>query len=334
MAFPRDENAYLQLTLKLDGTPLPYPKKNPKASSKSRDVRRALALRGRARAAAAWSDAAAQERGPAVDARPRRSARRSINWPISTTPRASSRRDWSAAAPPRRRFRRLLQAIAGAQGRLRSLPQPGAADRLQRSARRRSDARGHGLAERSPARSGLRLLRAASRSRVDSAVPRRAREGNRRLRAAGDHPGAGRGRRRSQGARRAARRRDARRRFFPQHGDRSARRLQARLRHRQADRDRQARRSAAGRCGDGAGEDWRQAGAGGAGGVAAHAARKELQPTLAAAICLLGVNCSSHLGYLDKGPRRSPTTIPVTRSWCARRRRPCRHRHRRATPTR
>jgi hypothetical protein len=27
---------------------------------------------------------------------------------------------------------------------------------------------------------------------------------------------------------------------------------------------------------------------------------KELQPTLAAAICLLGVNCSSHLGYLDK----------------------------------
>jgi HEAT repeat protein len=27
---------------------------------------------------------------------------------------------------------------------------------------------------------------------------------------------------------------------------------------------------------------------------------KELQPTVAAAICLLGVNCSSHLGYLDK----------------------------------
>jgi HEAT repeat protein len=27
---------------------------------------------------------------------------------------------------------------------------------------------------------------------------------------------------------------------------------------------------------------------------------KELQPTLAAAICLLGVNCSSHLGYLEK----------------------------------
>jgi hypothetical protein len=27
---------------------------------------------------------------------------------------------------------------------------------------------------------------------------------------------------------------------------------------------------------------------------------KDLQPTLAAAICMLGVNCSSHLGYLDK----------------------------------
>jgi HEAT repeat protein len=27
---------------------------------------------------------------------------------------------------------------------------------------------------------------------------------------------------------------------------------------------------------------------------------KELQPTVAAAICLVGVNCSSHLGYLDK----------------------------------
>lgn len=27
---------------------------------------------------------------------------------------------------------------------------------------------------------------------------------------------------------------------------------------------------------------------------------KDLQPTLAAAICLLGVNCSSHIGYLDK----------------------------------
>ncbi len=27
---------------------------------------------------------------------------------------------------------------------------------------------------------------------------------------------------------------------------------------------------------------------------------KELQPTVAAAICLLGINCSSHLGYLDK----------------------------------
>jgi hypothetical protein len=27
---------------------------------------------------------------------------------------------------------------------------------------------------------------------------------------------------------------------------------------------------------------------------------KELQPTLAAAICMLGVNCSSHLTYLDK----------------------------------
>jgi HEAT repeat protein len=27
---------------------------------------------------------------------------------------------------------------------------------------------------------------------------------------------------------------------------------------------------------------------------------KELQPTLAASICLLGVNCASHLGYLDK----------------------------------
>lgn len=27
---------------------------------------------------------------------------------------------------------------------------------------------------------------------------------------------------------------------------------------------------------------------------------KELQPTVAAAICMLGVNCSSHLGYLDK----------------------------------
>ena len=34
--------------------------------------------------------------------------------------------------------------------------------------------------------------------------------------------------------------------------------------------------------------------------LAATRHAKELQPTLAAATCLLGVNCSSHLGYLDK----------------------------------
>ena len=34
-------------------------------------------------------------------------------------------------------------------------------------------------------------------------------------------------------------------------------------------------------------------------------------------ICLLGVNCSSHIGYLAEDLRRSPTTIPAFRSWCA-----------------
>ena len=43
----------------------------------------------------------------------------------------------------------------------------------------------------------------------------------------------------------------------------------------------------------------RQAGARDLRRVAAAGA-KELQPTLAAATCLLGVNCASHLGYLDK----------------------------------
>jgi amidophosphoribosyltransferase len=31
VAFPRDENAYLQLTLKLDGTPLPLPEEEPES---------------------------------------------------------------------------------------------------------------------------------------------------------------------------------------------------------------------------------------------------------------------------------------------------------------
>ena len=91
----------------------------------------------------------------------------------------------------------------------------------------------------------------------------------------------------------------ARRGLLPQRGDRGARRLQGAVRVRRAHRHRQARWPAAGRCGAGAGEDWRQARARDAGGAAAHRAA-HAQPSIAAAICLLGVNCESHESYLDR----------------------------------
>ena len=45
--------------------------------------------------------------------------------------------------------------------------------------------------------------------------------------------------------------------------------------------------------------------------------RPKLQPTVAAAICLLGVNCSSHLGYLQKMLGFADGQSRVTRSWSA-----------------
>ena len=60
-----------------------------------------------------------------------------------------------------------------------------------------------------------------------------------------------------------------------------------------ADGDRQAGRPAAGRCRAGARADWRQARAATLAALQ-RAAPRERQPTLAAAICLLGSNCDSH----------------------------------------
>ena len=47
-----------------------------------------------------------------------------------------------------------------------------------------------------------------------------------------------------------------------------------------------------------------------------QSAPKETQPAIAAAICLMGTNCSSHIGYLEK-TLRLPTPIPATRICCA-----------------
>ena len=72
-------------------------------------------------------------------------------------------------------------------------------------------------------------------------------------------------RRRPAGASGAAARGGARRGLFPERRHRGARRPQGAIRLRRVDRRRQARRAAPGRCGDRAGEDWRQARAGDAG---------------------------------------------------------------------
>jgi hypothetical protein len=83
-----------------------------------------------------------------------------------------------------------------------------------------------------------------------------------------------------------------------------------------AHRDRQLDGPAAGRCRAGAGEDRRQARARDARGAPAHGAAR-VQPAIAAAICLLGVNCESHLGFLAARRCEFADRIRASRSCCA-----------------
>ena len=64
------------------------------------------------------------------------------------------------------------------------------------------------------------------------------------------------------------------------------------------------------------GQDRRQARARDAGGAAADRAA-QTQPAVAAAICLLGVNCESHENYLDRDAEVRRHRTPASRSCCA-----------------
>ena len=213
-----------------------------------------------------------------------------------------------AAANGRRAYRRI-----------RAIPGPRAADRLQRSAHQRRDARVAEQSQRSAAGRRLQLLRAQSRPRPRRHAALRVRQGAGGVRASGPHSRA-RGRRERAWRLGAARRRRAcaagsrprrlpRRGLLPQRGHRSARRLQGVVCLRRDHRRRQAGRPAAGRCGAGARE--RSATSARCATLAGlqRTAPRSAQPSIAAAICLLDVNCSTHEGFIaetlafaDKNP--------------------------------
>ena len=218
-------------------------------------------------------------------------------------------------------------------GRIYPLQEPGPVDRLQRPARRRRHDRGARFAQRSSARSGLRLLRASSQSRPGAPLPGGAAEGRRRVRAPVAGARAWRPSATTEGARRAAHRRHPRRRSLPQHRHRGARRFQARLRHPEVDRGRKARGPAAGRCGDRAGQDRRQAGAADAGGAAAGRRRGRCSRRWQRRSACSASTAPPTLATCRRCCA-SPTTIPAIRSWCGRRRPASAPSPSRATPRR
>ena len=115
VAFPRDENAYLQLTLKLDGT------KTPTAGRRTRRrrlvrARRAVALAARVSrrcaaplSAAAWRDASAQERGPAATSAEELRAAIDHLGDVDYAARSKAGARDSPHARPRRRCRRCCR---------------------------------------------------------------------------------------------------------------------------------------------------------------------------------------------------------------------------------
>ena len=202
----------------------------------------------------------------------------------------------------RRRAGRAGAAAGGrrAHRRLRPLSRAGAADRLQRSAHAGRDARVAGEPERSPADRRLQLLRAQSRSGDDAAScsPRSTRS---RASSCGRRSCA-RWRRCAATTRASSRRWCAKSAAARTSSAARSSRRSATTRPQYAfdalTGDRQARRPAAGRCGAGAREDRRQARARDAGRACSGRRRAQTQPSIAAAICLLGVNCESHESYL------------------------------------
>ena len=144
-----------------------------------------------------WQLAVAARLSAARRSAVRRRPARTSSVPPSTTRRSRLRRPCQSRppGPPSCRRRRSGAGAAaggrGARGWLHSLPQPGPADRVQRSAHRGPDAGSADLAERSAARSRVRLLRARIRIARCRALSRGARQGERRVRPAVAHPRAG-----------------------------------------------------------------------------------------------------------------------------------------------
>ena len=279
-------------------------------------------------------DATAQAQEPPRRRRlGRRSCRpRSTSSAISTTTRGPAPRARSVAPRATQAVPALLQAVAEHRDgyvRYRALVLlTGFNDpRTQRRHSRVAEE-----PERSPADGGLQLSRAQTRIARCSRTARGAGDRAGRVRQAGADPRAGRSRRRSARSERARPRGRPRRGFLPQRGDRGARRLQgaatrstrsprwrcSKARCRTTPRSRSGRSATSERS-----KFW----------PACSAPRRgPTQPTVAAAICLLGVNCESHENYLiqtlrfaDANPGISGAPARVGgRSRRPRRRRPTR----------
>ena len=323
-AFPRDEKTLpaARAEARRQGTPVGQVMSMHATSRVLDRVPAGCPLRPRSRALG--GDARSGARNPP---RPQAVSRRSSCRPrstssaISTTPPAPPPRARSAAPPARRRCRRCCRPSPSSR-RLRPLSRARPAHRLQRSADEGRHARVADEPERSPADGRLQLLRAQSRSarwlaELLAALDKEQAEFVRPalVRALAAHGATTRGSSRSLRPRGRPRRG-----FLPQRRHRGARRLQGALRLRRARRGREARRPAAGRCGAGAREDRRQARARDAGRRCSGPRRGRRSRSIAAAICLLGVNCESHENYLDRDAEVRRSRTPASRNCCAARR--------------
>ena len=233
------------------------------------------------------------------------SPRRSSPPPSTSSAPSSSAARMAAArtirrADPSQAVPALLEGRRVASGRLRPLPRPRAALGLQRSAHSRRDARRRStVAERSPAHRRLRLLRAQprpghrARRLLAEARPRTSEfvrpALTRALAAYGTDPKV-----QATLTGLVLKGQD----FFRSAVIEALGDYKAAYAVGADHRGREARRAAPGRCGPRDRQDRRQARAADARRRCSASAPRESQPAVAAAICLLGVNCESHQTYL------------------------------------
>ena len=312
MAFPRDENAYLQLTLKLDGTPAPASRRRARRRRLSRAWRRWRARALAPRVRPSWSVRAAQERGPAPTSAAEIRAAIDQLGDLDYATRVKA----GAPGSPQRRRASGAGAAAGDPASTRTASSASAASccspastirarpiRCAKRWPRRTIGCAkwrYGYFELHPDRALIpRFLAALDKENGDFVRPALVRA----LAAVGDDPKV-----------RDALLLDVTRGvdFFRSTRHRGARRLQARampspklIEIAKLDGPLQDDAVMA------LGKIGRQAGAGGAGGVCSARGAKDLQPTLAAAICLLGVNCSlaSRLPGEGAGVRRRQSRL-------------------------